>query len=86
MANQALQRYMRLAQAKHRGSRQSYKTQLENCQILLAWERGDLSEGQASKALGLNRIESRTLLAKQSEAGANLAELLLRANPQAATP
>jgi gamma-glutamyl phosphate reductase len=52
-------RYNRLAQAKHRKSKRSYKTELENAQIMLAWLNADLSEGQAAKALGMDRLSLR---------------------------
>lgn len=52
-------RYNRLAQAKHRGSKRSLKTELEDAQIMLAWLNADLSEGQAARALGLDRVALR---------------------------
>ena len=55
------QRYNRLHQSKHRGSARSYKTELENMMVLLAWLNADLSEGQASKALGVDRISLRIM-------------------------
>lgn len=45
------QRLARLYQGKSRGDSRSYKTELENVQLLLAWEAGDLSEGQVSSML-----------------------------------
>jgi hypothetical protein len=54
-------RYNRLAAAKSRKSKRSYKTELENAQILLAWLNADLSEGQASKALNIDRIALREM-------------------------
>ena len=54
-------RYNRLAQAKARGSKRSIKTELENAHIMLAWLNADLSEGQASKALGIDRISLRVM-------------------------
>lgn len=50
------QRLARLYQSKSRGDRRSYKTELENVQLLLAWEAGDLSEGQVSSILGVDRV------------------------------
>lgn len=49
----------RLAQQRHRGSRRSYVTEIENLKILLAWEAGELSEGQAMKAIGVDRVTAR---------------------------
>lgn len=54
-------RYNRLAQVKHRGSKRSYKTELENAQIMLAWLNADLSEGQVVRALGMDRIALREM-------------------------
>lgn len=53
------QRYNRAAQCKHRGSRQSYRTQHEDALIILAWQAGRLSEGQAMRALATDRIGAR---------------------------
>ena len=50
------QRLARLYKSKSRGDRRSYKTELENVQLLLAWEAGDLSEGQVSSILGVDRV------------------------------
>lgn len=52
-------RYNRLAKQKERGSKRSYVTEIEDLKILLAWEAGELSEGQASKILGIDRIAAR---------------------------
>ena len=54
-------RYNRIAQRKHRGSKTSPKTDLENAYILLAWLNADLSEGQASKALQVDRVTLREM-------------------------
>ena len=54
-------RYNRMAQQKHRGSKRSPKTELENAHILLAWLNADLSEGQVSKALGIDRVTLRVM-------------------------
>lgn len=48
-------------QAKHRGSKIIYKNEIENLQTLFLWEAGELSEGQAMKRLGLNRLALREL-------------------------
>lgn len=55
------QRRNRLYQAKHRGSRRSYKTELENIRVLLAWEAAELSEGQAAEAIGVDRVTLRVM-------------------------
>ena len=55
----AKQRYNRHAQQKHRGSRRCYRTEAEDALILLAWEAGELSEGQAAKALDVDRVTAR---------------------------
>lgn len=51
----------RLAQQRHRGSKRSYVTEIENLRVLLAWEAGHLSEGQAARILGLHRIDLRDM-------------------------
>lgn len=58
----AKRRYNRLAQQKHRGGKQSFVTQIENLKILLVWQSGEISEGQAAKILGMKRIEARELM------------------------
>ena len=73
----AKQRKYREYQAKSRGDRISYKTELENVQILLAYEASDLSEGQASNVLGVGRIEFRKMLSDARTAGYVLANELL---------
>lgn len=55
------QRQDRLSQSKHRGSRRSYKTELENMHVILAWLAEELSEGQASAALGVDRVSLRIM-------------------------
>lgn len=42
---------------------------IHTLRILLAWEAGELSEGQAVAALGVNRVEARTLKADAVAAG-----------------
>lgn len=69
-------RYNRIAQAKHRGSKRSYRTELENAQIMLAWLNADLSEGQASKALGVDRLGLREMRDKAIADGMRLFETL----------
>ncbi len=52
-------RRMRVYQANHRRSKRSYVTLYEDAVIVLAWEAGELSEGQATKALGTDRLSAR---------------------------
>jgi len=54
----------RAYQRNHRGSKRSYVTEIENLRVLLAWEAGELSEGQAAKRLGLDRIDLRDMRIK----------------------
>ena len=54
-------RYDRLCQQKHRGSKRSYLTEIEDLKICLAWEAGELSEGQVAKALGYDRVTCRAI-------------------------
>lgn len=70
------QRYHRKAQAKHRGGGTSHKTAKEDAQIMLAWEAGDLSEGQVAAALGLDRISLRKLRDDSIAAGLAMVEAL----------
>ncbi len=69
-------RYNRLAQAKHRGSKRSYKTELENAQIMMAWLNADLSEGQAARILGMERVALRVMRDDAIAEGIRLAEKL----------
>lgn len=69
-------RYNRIAQAKHRGSKRSYRTELENAQIMLAWLAEELSEGQAAHALGVDRISLRVMRDGAIAQGLQLAEAL----------
>jgi hypothetical protein len=55
------QRSDRLAKQRERGSKRSYVTEIEDLRIMLAWEAGVLSEGQAAKALGYDRVTLRDL-------------------------
>lgn len=71
------QRMARLYQGKSRGDRHSYKTELENVRLLLACEAGDLSEGQVSRVLGIDRVSLRMMREGAVAAGMALAEELL---------
>ena len=75
--NAKQQRLARLYQSKSRGDRRSYKTELENVQLLLAWEAGDLSEGQVAKILGVDRVSPRMIREGAVAAGMALAEELV---------
>lgn len=68
-------RQVRDSQARKRGS-VSWKTEYENALILLAWETGELSEGQAATALDVDRVEARRMLAVAKNKGAQLAIIL----------
>lgn len=57
----AKRRAARIAQAKHRGTKASHKTDLENTLIMLAWEAEMLSEGQCSRMLDMDRVSLRKL-------------------------
>lgn len=75
--NAKKQRLARLYQGKSRGDRRSYKTELENLQILLAWEAGDLSEGQVANMLDVDRVALRMMREGAIAAGMTLAEELV---------
>lgn len=72
MAHPAVTRYNRLAQQKHRGGKRSYVTQIEDLKICLAWESGELSEGQATKAMGYDRVTCRGIQQDAIKAGREL--------------
>lgn len=55
------QRQAREAQARSRGDKVSHKTAAENALLLFAWEAGDLSEGQLSRALDIDRVSLRKM-------------------------
>lgn len=74
--NSKQQRMARLYQVKSRGDRRSYKTELENLQLLFAWEAALLSEGQISSILGVDRVSLRMMRDGQKAAGMKLAEEL----------
>ena len=74
----AQQRIARIAQAKHRGTKTSHKTELENLRLLLCWEAEQLSEGQLSKLLDVDRITLRKMRLDAIDAGMKLAEQLNR--------
>lgn len=51
----------RIAQQKSRGGKRSFVTEIENLQIIIAWLAGEISEGIASKLIGIERIELRKM-------------------------
>lgn len=69
------QRQDRLSQAKGRQSRRSYVTEIENLQILIAWAVGELSEGQAARALKMDRVLARVASLSAVQAGVALSEV-----------
>jgi hypothetical protein len=68
------QRLDRLAQQKHRGSKRSYVTEIENLKIILAWQSGNLSEGQAARALCMDRVSLRVMRDDAIKRGTDLVE------------
>lgn len=72
----ANQRAARIAQAKHRGTKASHKTAMENALMILAWEAVILSEGQVSRMLGLDRVSVRELRLKMLDEATALAKSL----------
>lgn len=70
------QRQNRIYQNRHRASHRSYKTELENMHVILAWLAEELSEGQASDALGLDRISLRVMRDGAIAQGLKLVEAL----------
>lgn len=74
--NAAQRRASRLHQAKHRGSALSYKTELENLQLLLCWESEQLSEGQMARLLDIDRVSLRKMRTDAIDSGMKLAEQL----------
>ena len=72
----AEQRQARQAQATHRGTKRSLKTELENLQLLLCWESEQLSEGQMSDLLDMDRVSVRKMRLDAIDAGMRLANEL----------
>ena len=70
------QRQARLHQGKKRGDRRSYKTELENVQMLLAWEASELSEGQMVRALRIDRVSLRMMREGAIASGVAMAGIL----------
>jgi hypothetical protein len=77
-------RYNRLAKQKERGTKISYLTRFEDAAICLAWEAGELSEGQAATALGVDRIGARLRREAILGRGVVLAARLKQGRPEPA--
>ena len=75
-----VQRANRIAQAKGRGGR-SYKTEMENAYLLLAWEAELLSEGQVASILDLDRVTLRIMRENAIARGLQIAEGLTGERP-----
>lgn len=74
--NPLQQRAARVAQAKHRGTKTSHKTGLENVLLILAWEAEVLSEGQLSHILDIDRVSIRKMRLALLDRATGLAESL----------
>lgn len=61
-------RYQREYKARRRGTL-PWKSIAEDAAVLVAWARGELSEGQAARTLGCDRVEARERLWRAIEAG-----------------
>lgn len=77
----AKQRAARVAQAKHRGTKASHKTAMENTLLILAWEATILSEGQVVRILDLDRVSVRKMRIDMLDAATKLAESLYKRMP-----
>lgn len=66
----------RLYQRRHRGGKRSASDESENAAIMLAWEAGEITEGQAAKALGVDRVSAREMKLKAVALGRALAQEL----------
>lgn len=73
-SKQAKRRLDRLSQQKHRQGKRSYLTEFENLAVLLAWESGALSEGQAASTLGMDRLTLREFRITSIDLGKIIAE------------
>ncbi len=63
----------RAYQAKHRGGTAcNYRTEMEDALIMLAWEAGELSEGQVARALALDRVSARVMKLEATRKGAEI--------------
>lgn len=66
-------RSMRRHQRTSRGGKTSHRDNYENAAILLAWESGEITEGQAARALRLDRVSARELKLKSTALGRAIA-------------
>ena len=70
--NDEKRRKDRFYQQRHRGSKRSYVTEIENLNVLVAWQSETLSEGQAAKLLGTDRVSLREMRDAAIEAALKL--------------
>lgn len=70
-------RYNRKVKAESRDTVASHVSHLEDLKVIFAWETGNLTEGQASKALGYDRVTLRCMREFYEKAGGELARALL---------
>lgn len=54
-------RLVRKYQRKSRGDKRSANDEFENAAIVAAWEGGELTEGQAMRALSVDRVSAREI-------------------------
>jgi hypothetical protein len=78
-------RQQRADQRKSRGDKSSGRDGLEDSAILLAWEVGELTEGQAARALRVDRVALREMKLRLVAVGRALAHHLL-SKSQTPTP
>lgn len=71
------QRQARIAQANHRGSRSTIKTELENVLLILAWEAEQLSEEQIARAIDTDRVTIRRMRDAAIDKAMRLADALM---------
>lgn len=69
-------RLMREYQRKCRGGKRSYRTETEDLKLMLAWQAGELSEGQISRIWNCGRVEARERIDTARLEGADLGEAL----------
>jgi hypothetical protein len=81
----AQRRAARIAQAKHRGTKESHRTQFENALLMLAWEAEILSEGQLSHILDTDRVSIRKMRLDLLDQATKLAESLYGTSSAAST-
>lgn len=65
-------------QKKCRGDKESPKTDYLKCLLILAWEAGDLTEGQVCVALDMERVALRELRDEMIQRGAQIGSDLHR--------